>query len=121
MNDAVGEGRDDLSGRVSDDMLEDMFNRLIDGRLAATDEARLDVILAENDAALARYCRWMHLHAALHWEYPAAAVVGPLPASSGHLPAADKKRARGPPSASWCSWAAGSPFSGSRLTNRRPR
>ena len=113
MNDAVGEGRDDLSGRVSDDMLEDMFNRLIDGRLAATDEARLDVILAENDAALARYCRWMHLHAALHWEYPAAAVVGPLPAP--------EPSARGPPSASWCSWAAGSPFSGSRLTNRRPR
>ena len=93
MNDTVGEGRDDLSGRVSDDMLEDMFNRLIDGRLAAADEARLDAILAENDAALARYCRWMHLHAALHWEYPAAAVVGPLPASSGHLPAAGKKRA----------------------------
>jgi len=75
MNDTPGVGP--LAAAGSIDFLDDAINRLVDDRLAAADEAVLDAVLAENDAALRRYCEWMQLHADLHWEYPAAVAREP--------------------------------------------
>jgi len=92
MNDAHDGGPLTLADAGSDDFLDDAFNRLVDDRLAAADEAMLDAVLAENDAALRRYCEWMQLHAALQWEYPAATVLDPHLDSAGQIPKAEPTR-----------------------------
>jgi len=59
------------------DVLEDLFNGLLDKRLTVADETRLAGILAESAEARGRYRKWMELHAALHWDYAGAATHRP--------------------------------------------
>ena len=56
------------------DTLEELLNSLVDETLSDADEARLAAMLAESEAARRRYRQWMELHAALNWDYAAAAA-----------------------------------------------
>jgi ferric-dicitrate binding protein FerR (iron transport regulator) len=113
MNGAAGDtraeqpddGLDEAGEGGLHDTLGDMLNRLIDGRLAPADEARLDAVLAEDDAALRRYCEWMQLHAALHWEYPAA-VMGPLSGDEALSVVSPRAGGAGAVHRPWGVWAA---------------
>lgn len=59
--------------------LETLLNRLADESPSAEDAARVEEMLRGDAAARAHYRRFMELHAALHWDYAAAAT--PVPQS----------------------------------------
>lgn len=56
------------------DDFEVLLNGLLDDTLSEADEQRLATILASNAEARRRYRHWMELHAALEWDYAAAAM-----------------------------------------------
>ena len=56
------------------DRLEELLNSLLDETLSEADETELAGLLAESDSARMRHREWMELHAALHWDYAAAAT-----------------------------------------------
>jgi ferric-dicitrate binding protein FerR (iron transport regulator) len=64
------------------DELERLLNGLADGLLSEDEEARLAEILRGDAAARRHYRHWMTLHAALMWDYAAAA------AENAHAPPA---------------------------------
>ena len=59
------------------DVLEELFNGLLDTTLTVADETQLAGMLAESAEARGRYRKWMELHAALHWDYAGAATHVP--------------------------------------------
>lgn len=68
--------RDDI-GPVDD--VERLLNGLVDEALSETDERILAELLATDASARQRYRHWMELHAALQWDYAAAALPNRLP------------------------------------------
>jgi len=58
-------------------LLEDLFNGLLDKTLTVAEETQLAAMLAESAEARGRYRKWMELHAALHWDYAGAATHEP--------------------------------------------
>jgi anti-sigma factor RsiW len=68
--------------RTHQDVLEELLNSLLDETLSEADEARLAGMLTESATARTRYREWMELHAALHWDYAAAASNHPEPTLS---------------------------------------
>jgi ferric-dicitrate binding protein FerR (iron transport regulator) len=58
------------------DRLHQLLNGLVDETLSAADERTLAELIAADPLARERYRQWMELHAALQWDYAAAALPG---------------------------------------------
>lgn len=61
------------------DHVDRLLNGLIDQALSEADERILAELIAKDAAARQRYRHWMELHAALQWDYAAAALPNRLP------------------------------------------
>jgi hypothetical protein len=68
--------RDDI-GPVDD--VERLLNGLLDEALSESDERILAKLMTEDAVVRQRYRHWMELHAALQWDYAAAALPNRLP------------------------------------------
>lgn len=94
-----------MKNRVETDSLEHLqrlLNGLIDDTLTEPEEHALAALIARNTAAQQHYRHWMELHAALQWDYAAAAMPTPLvgtPESRGMI--GDRHEGGGSFIASW--------------------